>query len=103
MTPQPHNTQFIKTSYWLTPCLLALLLVMQLKFWFGQGSVEQVTSLGRDIAEQEHANENLLKRNSVIMAEVDSLREDNAAIELRARSEFGMVKKGETFYLVVNQ
>ncbi|HAL22358.1 MAG TPA: cell division protein FtsB, partial [Stenotrophomonas sp.] len=40
-------------------------------------------------------------RNDALAAEVKDLKEGQAAIEERARSELGMIKPGEKFYRVV--
>ena len=41
------------------------------------------------------------ERNNALDAEVSDLKQGSAAIEERARTELGMVKKGETFFQVV--
>jgi cell division protein FtsB len=46
-------------------------------------------------------NAALAKRNAALTAEVNDLKGGQAAIEERARAELGMVKKGETFYQIV--
>lgn len=47
-------------------------------------------------------NENLTERNLSLEAEVLDLKGGMESIEERARSEMGMVKSGETFYLIVD-
>jgi cell division protein FtsB len=39
-------------------------------------------------------------RNAKMTAEVLALKSDSAAFEARARSELGMVREGEVFYLI---
>jgi cell division protein FtsB len=46
-------------------------------------------------------NELLKKRNQALMQQVQGLKNNNEAVEARARHELGMIKKGETFYQVV--
>ena len=43
----------------------------------------------------------LAARNSDLASDVKSLKEDLAAIEQRARSELGLIKQGEHFFLLV--
>jgi cell division protein FtsB len=47
------------------------------------------------------ANAELRKRNAVLDAVVADLRAGGPAIEAQARANLGMIRKGETFYLVV--
>ncbi len=47
-------------------------------------------------------NEQLRARNAALEAEVADLKSGEAALEARARMSLGMVKKDETFYLIVH-
>jgi len=80
-----------------------LLLLMQYKLWFGDGSVRQVVDLRQRIEEQHGKNEKIRQRNTVLAAEVTDLKTNLGAIESRARSELGMVKKGETFIHIIDK
>ena len=86
---------------WLPVLLLLVLLYLQSQLWFGEGSREEVTSLKREIAEQKAENAALAQRNQRLRDDVHNLKTDNASIESRARSELGMVRKGETYYLII--
>jgi len=79
------------------------LLLMQYKLWFGDGSVRQVVDLRQRIEEQHGKNEKIRQRNTVLAAEVTDLKTNLGAIESRARSELGMVKKGETFIHIIDK
>ncbi len=81
--------------------LVVLLLLLQYKLWFGDGSVVEVRELERAIAAQREENESLRERNRALEAEVNDLKTGLDAIEERARSELGMIREGETFYQVV--
>ena len=78
--------------------LLALLLLLQYPLWFGSSSVVTLWRLEREVAAQKTENARLRERNAALEAEVLDLKNGLAAIEERARSELGMVKKGETFF-----
>ncbi len=78
-----------------------LLLLLQYPLWFGSGGVFAVWQLKREIAVQQTENTKLRERNAALDAEVSDLKQGSAAIEERARSELGMVKKGETFVQVI--
>ena len=81
--------------------LLVLLVLLQAKLWLGEGGYRDVQRLRERVAEQASENAFLRERNEQLRAEVQDLREGLDAIEERARSELGMIREGEEFYLVV--
>ena len=86
--------------------LLAAILCLsylQYRLWFADGGVVHVRYMQAQIAEQQEFNARLLARNAALQAEVDDLNAGVAAVEGRARTDLGMVKPGETFYLLVSR
>jgi cell division protein FtsB len=84
--------------------ILALCLILsglQYRLWAGEGGVFDTRRLQQAVDEQARGNTQLQLRNAVLEAEVADLRNSGAAIEAHARSELGMIRKGEAFYLVV--
>jgi cell division protein FtsB len=84
--------------------LVALSLVLaglQYRLWIADGGMFDTRRLLLAVDEQGEANAELQKRNAVLEAEVGDLRNGGAAIESHARSELGMIRQGESFYLVV--
>ena len=84
--------------------LVALCLVLsglQYRLWLGDGGIFDTRRLQKAVDEQAESNTQLQLRNSVLEAEVADLHNSGAAIEAHARTELGMIRKGETFYLVV--
>ena len=81
--------------------LATLLLVLQYRFWLGDGGTTEVGRLRAEIVQQRTENETLHDRNRTLAAEVQDLKKGTTAIEERARTDLGMVAKGETFYQVV--
>ena len=81
--------------------LLAVLLLLQIKLWVGEGGWRQVEQLEASVATQQEENRKLEQRNAALAAEVDDLKQGQAAVEERARAELGMIKPGEAFYRVV--
>ncbi len=79
--------------------LAVLLLAVQLRFW---QELSDVQDLQVQLEEQLEANARLEARNEALAAEVDDLRRGQAAIEERARSELGLIRAGEEFFLVVD-
>jgi len=85
---------------WLTILLAVLLIALQYRFWIGQGSYANVTALQRQILEQRDLNISLEQQNIKLQYEVDALKNSLDAVEERARKQLGMIKKGETLYLL---
>jgi len=81
--------------------LLLLLLALQYPLWLGNGNLINVWRLKQEIKEHKEQNTRLQERNRALAAEVLDLKQGQAAIEERARSELGMVKKDETFFQVI--
>lgn len=80
--------------------LLVLFLLLQGQLWFGQGSLPDLWRLRTAIEQQQAENRRLEVRNEALAAEVADLKSGLGAIEERARTELGMIRKGETFYQV---
>lgn len=89
-----------KEPYLLLIVLLVMLAGLQYRLWVGDGGVAQVAQLKLQIKEQKTENERLLERNRVMDAEVMELKKGMETVEERARYELGMVKEGETLYLL---
>lgn len=86
---------------WLSVTLLLILLVLQYRLWVGDGSVAHMVRLDRELQRQSAANERLQERNRILALEVEDLKEGLNSIEERAREEMGMIKEGETFYMLI--
>jgi cell division protein FtsB len=86
---------------WLIAILLCILVLLQVRLWFGEGGFTEVRRLEGRVLEQSERNAVLEKRNAELQAEVEDLRERLEAVEERARSELGLIKEGEEFYQVV--
>jgi len=82
--------------------LAVLFVLLQGKLWLGEGGMKDVWALDAAIAAQAEKNAQLKERNQTLSAEVDDLKQGLEAIEERARYDLGMIRKGETFYQVVD-
>ncbi len=85
----------------LVAALVLTLLVLQYRLWVGEGSLAEVYTLRDEIARQKQELARLRQRNRALQAEVVDLKTGLDAIEERARSELGMIRKGEIFYQTV--
>ncbi len=79
--------------------LVVLILLLQVRLWIGEGSFAQVWALEQSIAEQREENAELAARNDRLYAEVRNLRNEQGAVEERARMNLGLIREDETFFL----
>jgi cell division protein FtsB len=86
---------------WLVTLLVVLLVLLQYKLWFGEGNVGDVYRLHQEIAAQRAENARLKDRNAALEAQVKDLKSGTAAVDELARSQMGMIRKGDTFYQYV--
>jgi len=86
----------------VTMSLATLLLLLQYPLWLGKGGWLKVWDMKRQVEAQQSINQQSQARNSVLDAEVRDLKQGTAAIEERARSELGMIKRDEVFFQVLD-
>ena len=78
--------------------LLILLVLLQIQLWQQFRHVQDLKAL---VEQQADENERLATRNDALAAEVADLQSGLDAVEERARSELGLIREGEEFFLVV--
>lgn len=83
----------------LTLVAVAVFLLLQFRYWFGDSGVATQTNLEQTIAVQQARGRLLVERNTLLKAEVLALRDGRGAVEARARSQLGMIMEGETFFM----
>lgn len=88
---------------WVIGVLLLVILFLQYRLWVGEGSLAEVHSLKKEIESQKSELKEMQERNQALRAEVKDLREGLDTIEERARTDLGMIKKGETFYQIIEE
>ncbi len=98
----PGQQNCMNAFKWIWTVQVVLIIVLQFRLWAGEGSFAQMTMLQKEIDQQQQINDKLADRNAVLAAEVKSLKSGFDAIEENARYQLGMVKKNETFFLVVD-
>lgn len=82
--------------------LLLTLGWLQYTLWLGKNGMADYAKVSSDVDLQQEVNQGLRNRNEQMFAEIDDLRKGSEAIEERARHELGMIKKGETFYRIID-
>jgi cell division protein FtsB len=85
----------------LIAVLLITLAALQYRLWFGQLSVTDYLKQQEEIAQQQASNQELIKRNRMLLADVNDLRQGQEAIEERARNELGLIAADEVFFRIV--
>ena len=88
---------------WLLIILVVLFIGLQTRLGFGEGSLAHKSELDQQLQVQRQKNQQLLLRNQRIAEEVKSLKNNLGSIEEKAREDLGMIKQGETFYLVIDE
>lgn len=84
----------------LTALLFGLLIFLQYRLWVGEGSIAHIKELKHEIIKQQTDNAQLNSRNQALAVEIESLKR-GSSIEDRARRDMGMIRKEETFVLIV--
>jgi len=82
--------------------LFVLLIWLQYKLWLDDGGIPEVLELEQEIETVQAEVNTLQERNKALNAEVMDLKTGIEAIEERARSEMGMIKKDEIYYQVID-
>lgn len=85
---------------WLPLLLAALAALIQYPLWLGKGGWLRVWEMERRLTEAQEDLRSRRTRNAALDAEVRDLKQGLAAIEERARYELGMIRPGETFFLL---
>ncbi len=81
--------------------MLFLLVALQYRLWFAEGSLAEKHRLQQQVQREEAINRELRARNAVLEREVLDLQTGNDGLEQRAREQLGLVREGEVFYQVV--
>jgi cell division protein FtsB len=87
----------------LIALLVLMLIGLQYKLWFGDGSLSEVVQLSRELEIQKQKLSELEGRNKILEAQVLDLQNGLDAFEEKARNDLGMIKQGETFIQLIPQ
>ena len=87
----------------LIAALVLMLVGLQYKLWFGDGSLSEVVQLTRELEIQKQKLSDLEERNKILEAQVLDLQNGLDAFEEKARNDLGMIKQGETFIQLIPQ
>lgn len=90
----------------MRPLLITLMVIflgLHFRLWAGEGSFAEISALKAHIGEQAELNNKLKKRNQRLETQVVEFKEGLDSVEAHARSQLGMIRKGESFYLLVGK
>ena len=88
--------------WWLTLSVLLLVLFgLQVRLWFGEGSLRHVMELRERVETLEQENAALRERNRLMAADVEELKAGLDKVEEIARRDLGMIRDGESFFMVL--
>jgi len=85
----------------LIAVLILILVGLQYKLWFGDGSLSEVVQLTHELEIQKKKLNQLEERNKILEAQVLDLQNGLDAFEEKARNDLGMIKQGETFIQLI--
>lgn len=80
----------------------AIVVWLQYQLWLGEDGWLALRSRQAEAAKQLEIIADLREGNRGLEVEVLDLKNGTEAIEERARSELGMIREGETFYIIVD-
>ncbi len=89
--------QFLFCSFFII--LICLLAVTQYQYWLGDYNREGLINLKEEIALVELERQIIENDNQRLIEEKEKLNSGKEALEGVARTELGMIKPGETFYV----
>ena len=87
----------------LTFIFVILILALQYPLWLGKGGWLNVISLHKQINQQLKVNEQIKSENDILLAVVQDLKNGTDVIEGKARFDLGLIKKNETFFLIIDK
>ena len=85
--------------YFLASILMLIIFLTQFNYWFGDYNRSDLNTMKEEIIKISTENEKLLLENKALEEERDKLSLGREAIEGVARTELGLIKPGETFYV----
>ena len=87
----------------LTFIFVTLILALQYPLWLGKGGWLNVIALHKQIDQQLKVNEQIKSENDILLAVVQDLKNGTDVIEGKARFDLGLIKKNETFFLIIDK
>lgn len=93
-------TQSFRRHGWKVIALF-IFLVLQYQLWFDQSGLLANWKMQTLIEQRKETNAEFQAKNQVLTEEIMALRSGMDSLEAKARKELGMIKSGETYFIVV--
>ena len=92
----------IRKKKWAIAAAISVsaLIYLQWALWFSDNSVATLSQTRTQLEDEIASVEQLRIRNANLAAEVIDIKTGEETMEERARMELGLIKEGETFYIV---
>jgi cell division protein FtsB len=85
----------------LNSILVILLVLLTTRLISGHNGINFYNGNRAEVTQLKTANDDLMKRNELIAADVKDLKLGLEGIEERARNELGMIRDNETFFRLI--
>jgi cell division protein FtsB len=82
--------------------LTVISVFLQFKFWFKPDGIRGIINIERLTSQQEKQLSILQERNLKLLGIIKLLKQNPSALEEYARVNFGMIKKDEIFYRIID-
>lgn len=79
-----------------------LLIWLQYQLWFDDTGVLANIKMSQQIEIHREENSVLDARNQVLAEEIINFKSGTESVEAKARKDLGMIKQGETFFIVLD-
>ena len=83
--------------------LVTCFVFLQAQLWLSKGSVPELYSLHFQTEKQLQENKMLEHRNKLLALEIADLKKGTQGIEEMARGKLGMIRKGESYYMIIDR
>ncbi len=102
MPAETSYKQILKQHGW-KPLSVMIFVWLMYQLWFDQTGIFANISMRDQIENQREINIAKQARNQVLLEEINALKSGMGSIESKARKELGMIKKDETYFIVVEK
>lgn len=82
--------------------LLIVISSLQFKLWFKADGMKGIIKINREITQQKLELNNLRARNQELANSIKLMKKNPKSVEEHARVIFGMIKKDETYYRIID-
>lgn len=80
-----------------------MLVLLQYRLWFGDGNIPDLKAYQNNVDALQGELHKQQQMNRTLEAEIKDLKNGLEGVEERARRSLGMIKKGETFFQVIEE